>query len=174
MWRVAVLLVILTAMSISPLAAASSHFVSESEAPPGDIEYISTSSGDTGLVVTEDGISLERTTVGAGLAPSGRYWFGSHGNPMETFGFSFTHSVEGRSEITVRFDGIDVVDNDIDHIVFTVYDEQGVILGVVSDNERQVSFQGGPSGSTFYVVVMIDTHELGPNDSIHGVFSVTV
>lgn len=174
MRRVVALIVLVGVMSMSPLAAASSHFVTEAKGPPGDIEYISTSSGDTGLLVTDNGISLEGSSVGLGLAPSAIYWFGNHDAPMESFGFSFSHSVEGTPEITVRFDGMNMIDTDIDNIVFTVYDDQGIIMGAVSENERQVTFNGGSPGRTFYVVVLIDTHGLSPDDAIHGVFSVTV
>lgn len=116
---------------------------------------------------------LDVTPGERGLAPGGRYTFGDPAAPTEEMAFTVTHRVAEARTMTVAYAGVDAAGDGIEHVRLRVYDAAGRHLGTASE-ERPLTVRAGPAGSTYYVVLVVDTHGLAAGADLSGTFRVLV
>lgn len=141
---------------------------------------------DTGLLALEDGTSgdlvyqnssgalqIDFTQGGAGGANvESHYELGNPSDPTNQTAFNVTNNDAESHDITVSYTGADAGDAD-ENIQYQVYDSTGTLQGTVSEETTSQTFNGVSSGSTLYVVVVVDTYGVSNATDLSGTLTVS-
>jgi hypothetical protein len=141
---------------------------------------------DTGLLALEDGTSgglvyqnstgaleIDFTKGGAsGANVEAHYELGNPSDPTNQTAFNITNNDAESHDITVEYTGAGSGDAD-ENIQFQVYDSSGTPLGTVSEETTSQTFSGVSSGTTLYVVMVVDTNGVTNSTDLSGTMNVS-
>jgi hypothetical protein len=142
---------------------------------------------DTGLLALEDGTSgglvfqnssgaleIDFTKGGAGGANvESHYELGNPSDPTNQTAFNITNNDDESHDIKVSYTGAGGTADTDDNIKFQVYDSNGDLQGTVSEESTSQTFTAVSSGSTLYVVMVVDTYGLDNSSDLSGTLKVS-
>lgn len=141
---------------------------------------------DQGLLALSDGTSgnlvfqnasgaleIDFTKGGAGgVNVESHYELGNPSDPTNQTAFNISNLDAESHDITVSYTPT-VDDGNADtNIEFQIYDQDGVSAGTLDDESTSGSFSA-PSGATYYVVIVVDTHGLTNSTDLSGTLKVS-
>lgn len=144
-------------------------------------------SDDAGLIGLEDGTSGDLVkqngsgalTIdftrggGSGVNPSADYELGNPNDPTNQTAFNVTNNGGAAVDLTVDYTE-DAADSDGDaNIEFRIYDSGGTLVDTVSEESGSATITDVASGTTHYVVIVVNTHGLDTNDDLSGTLNVS-
>jgi hypothetical protein len=101
------------------------------------------------------------------------YELGNPSDPTNQTAFNITNNDAESHDITVSYNGAGGTADTDDNIQFQVYDSTGTDLGTVSEETQSQTFSGVSSGSTLYVVMVVDTYGLDNSTDLSGTLKVS-
>lgn len=143
---------------------------------------------DAGLIGLEDGTSgniVQQNGTGAltidfgrngasGVNTAGHFELGNPADPLNRTAFNLTNNDGTTHDITVQYLGAGGTSDPDANIQFQIYDGAGSQVGTVSEESTSATVTNVGAGSTYYVVIVVDTHGLDSNADLSGTLNVTV
>lgn len=175
--------VALTLVLVASIVGASA-FTSGSVERSANVNVVN---DDTGLLALEDGTSgglvyqnssgalqIDFTQGGAGGANvESHYELGNPDDPTNQTAFNITNNDAESHDITVSYTSTGGTADTDDNIQFQLYDSSGSQVGMVSEESTSVMVSGVSSGSTLYVVMVVDTYGLDNSTDLSGTLTVS-
>lgn len=142
---------------------------------------------DTGLLALSDGTSgplvfqnssgaleIDFTKGGAGGANvESHYELGNPSDATNQSAFNISN-LDGEShDITVEYTGVSESQDTDANIQFQIYDGAGTKQATVSEESTSATLTGVGSGTTYYVVIVVDTHGLDNTVDLSGTLKVS-
>lgn len=141
---------------------------------------------DAGLIALQDGTSgdlvkinssgaleIDFTSGGAGgVNTEAKYELGNPSDPTNQTAFNISNQDAESHDISLSYSGSDSEDADA-NIQFQVYDSTGASVVTASEESGTVSIPGAASGSTYHVVLVVDTYGLTSNSDLSGTLTVS-
>jgi hypothetical protein len=132
--------------------------------------------GNTGNVVTQKSngelaIDFTNPSGSSGVNPNATYQLGDPGAASSTYAFTVTNTDSQSHETTFSYalGGTDP-DGTVENVNFSVYDDTGAQLTTAAEGATGTTTLA--SGQTAYVVVEVDTTNLGQSDDLSGTLSI--
>lgn len=144
-------------------------------------------SDDVGLIGLEDGTSgdlVKQNSTGAltvdftrsgasGVNTDATFELGDPADPTNATAFNVTNNGGSSVDLTVEYTGVsESMDADA-NIEFQVYDSGGTQVATVSEESTSATINGVASGSTHYVVIVVDTHGLDTTVDLSGTLKIS-
>ena len=146
-------------------------------------------SDDVGLIALSDGTSGDLVTQasngklaidftrggGGGVNTDASYELGNPSDPVNHTAFNISNLDAETHDLTVEYTGVDAgaVGDGTANIQYQVYDASGTQVATVSEESTSATISGVSSGSTLYVVMVIDTTGLTTTTSLSGTLTVS-
>ncbi|MFB6303371.1 MAG: hypothetical protein ABEH78_10995 [Haloferacaceae archaeon] len=145
-------------------------------------------SDDKGLLALTDGTSgglvaqnatgalnVDFTAGGAGgVNTNATYELGNPSDPTNQTAFNITNQDAESHDITVKYTGAGGTSDTDANIEFRIYDSTGTKVATVSEESTSATISGVASGTTHYVVIVVDTHGLDSTADLSGTLEVAV
>lgn len=143
---------------------------------------------DKGLIALEDGtsgdlvaqnstgaLSIDFTAGGAGgVNTEAHFELGNPADPTNQSAFNVTNLDAETHDLTVKYTGAGGTSDTDANIQFQIYDSGGTQVGTVSEESTSTTISGVASGTTHYVVIVVDTHGLDSTADLSGTLEVAV
>lgn len=140
---------------------------------------------DAGLIALQDGTSgdlvkinssgaleIDFTSGGAsGVNTEAKYELGNPSDPTNQTAFNISNQDAESHDISLSYSGSDSEDTD-QNVQFQVYDSTGTKVATASE-EGGATITGAASGSTYYVVLVVDTYGLTSSSDLSGTLTVS-
>lgn len=128
-----------------------------------------------GIETSNEQLSLN-LDQGVGLNPAGTFTYGDGSTSPVTEAFAVTNNDATDHSITLSYSATNDGDTTVDNVVFKVYDDSGSLVEEVSeagdvDGDGDTSFNL-PSGTTYNVVVVVDTTGQTSTNDLSGTLSI--
>lgn len=141
---------------------------------------------DTGLLALADGTSgplvyqnssgaleIDFTKGGAGgVNAESHYELGDPANPVSENAFTLSNLDAESHDIALSYTGADAGDADA-NIKFRVFESGGTEVATVSEESTSATISGAASGSTYYAVIVVDTHGVSSSTDLSGTLKVS-
>jgi len=142
---------------------------------------------DKGLIGLEDGTSGGLVTQnnsgalnvdftgggGNGANPSAHFELGNPNDANNQSAFNITNNGAESHDLTIEYTGVsETMDADA-NIQFQVYDSTGASAATVSEESTSATINGVASGTTHYVVIVVDTNGLDSTADLSGTLKVS-
>lgn len=144
---------------------------------------------DQGLIALSDGTSgglvstssngkltIDFTKGGAGgVNPDATYKLGDATDPSNSTAFNITNLDAESHDMTVEYTGVDAgaTGDGTSNIQFRVFDGSGTEVATISEESTSATISGAGSGTTYYVVIEVDTSGLTNSTSLSGTLTVS-
>lgn len=143
-----------------------------------DVGLIGLEDGNSGELVTQDGTTGELTidfTSGSanGVNPSAHFELGDPANGNETMAFNITNNAAQSVDLTMDYTLTNTESDGDANIRFQVYDGTGTQVANVTEHSGAQNINGVASGTTHYVVIVVDTNGLTSSDDLSGTLKVS-
>lgn len=143
-------------------------------------------SDDQGLIALEDGTSgnlVQQNSNGeltidftrnsaAGVNTASHYELGNPSDASNQSAFNITNLDAESHDLTVSYTGADQGDADA-NIQFQIYDGSNTQVATVSEETTSATISGVGSGTTHYVVMVVDTHGVSDTSDLSGTLTVS-
>lgn len=129
---------------------------------PGSFEQISQNTdGDLGINFTS-------------LNGNSTFTFGDTNDAVTTHAFSLTNADTASHDLSLayNFDGTGDPDANTKNLEFEIYDDTGAAVSIVDEDTDQ-SLAGVATGTTYYVILHIDTTGLGTSSDLSGELTIS-
>lgn len=144
-------------------------------------------SDDGGLIGLSDGTSgnlVQQNSTGAltidftrggasGVNANAHFELGNPSDAINQSAFNITNNDAEPHDLTVEYTGAGGTIDADENIQFRVYDSTGTQVAIVSEESTSATLSGVGSGSTYYVVIVVDTHGLDTNTDLSGTLKVS-
>lgn len=144
-------------------------------------------SDDVGLIGLEDGTSgnlvkqnstgalvIDFTNSGAsGVNTAATFELGDTTDPTNATAFNVTNNGGSTLDLTVEYTGVTESQDADANIKFEIYDSTGTKKATVSEESTSATVSSVSSGSTLYVVIVVDTHGLDDTADLSGTLKVS-
>jgi len=144
-------------------------------------------SDDVGLIGLEDGTSgdlVKQNTTGAltidftrsgasGVNTAATFELGDPNDPTNATAFNISNNGGATVDFTIEYTGVSESQDTDANIQFQVYDSGGTQVATVSEESTSATVTGVTSGSTLYVVMVVDTHGLDSTVDLSGTLKVS-
>lgn len=144
-------------------------------------------SDDVGLIGLEDGTSgdlvkqnssgaltIDFTRSGAsGVNTAATFELGDPNDPTNATAFNVTNNGGATVDLTVEYTGVTESQDTDANIQFQIYDSTGTNVATVSEESTSATINSVSSGSTLYVVMVVDTHGLDSTVDLSGTLKVS-
>ncbi|MFB6254906.1 MAG: hypothetical protein ABEI06_09875 [Halobacteriaceae archaeon] len=131
-----------------------------------------------GLVTMSSGkLNIDFTQGGAsGVNPDATYKLGNPNDATNQSAFNISNLDANSHSMTIEYTGVDsaATGDGTANIEFRIYDSSGTKVATVSEESTSATISGVSSGSTLYVVIVIDTTGLTDATSLSGTLKVSV
>lgn len=142
---------------------------------------------DAGLIGLADGTSgnlIQQNSTGAltidftrggasGVNTEAHFELGNPSDPTNQSAFNVTNNDAESHDLTIEYTGATGTSDTDANIQFQVYDNTGTSVGTVSEESTSLTITGAPSGATYYVVLVVDTHGLDTTADLSGTLTVS-
>lgn len=176
---------------LTVLVLAASLLVGASAFTTGSVERTSSVNvvtDSSGLIGLEDGTSgdlvytngtgalnVDFTRGGAsGVNSAARFTLGSTSDPTNHSAFNITNNDATTHDITVEYTGAGGTSDPDANIEFRIYDGSGTKVAAVSEESTAATVTDVASGTTYHVVIVVDTYGLGSGSDLSGNLNVSV
>lgn len=130
-------------------------------------------SGDLVFVNDTGALEIDFTNGSAsGVNTNATFNLGDTNDPTNASAFNITNNDAETRDISIDYT-LDSADSDADgNLKFKIYDSAGNLKGEATE-ESSASVTGVSSGSTLYVVIVVDTHGLSSTDDLSGTLTIS-
>lgn len=173
---VAVLLVV-SLLGASAFTSASLDRSANVNVVSDDVGLIALEDGTSGPLVSQNSsgaLAIDFTNAsGSGVNTEATYTLGDEADPSNRSAFNITNNGGETHTIDVNYSA-DVADGDADqNLQFKIYDGSNTLVDTASEEGSGVSLPDVPAGTTYYVVIVADTHGLSTSDDLSGTLTVS-
>ncbi|WP_167768573.1 hypothetical protein [Haloarcula amylovorans] len=131
-------------------------------------------SGDLVMQNTSGALNIDFTAGGAGgVNTNAHFELGNPSDPTNQSAFNISNLDAESHDLTVSYTGAGGTSDTDKNIQFQIYDNAGTQVGTVSEESTSASITGASSGTTYYVVIVVDTHGLDSTDNLSGTLEVS-
>lgn len=162
----------------------ASAYTSSSVKRAGNMNVVN---DDTGLLALDDGTSgnlitqnqtgalnIDFTKGGAtGVNTEAHFEFGNPSDPTNQTAFNITNLDAEPHDITVSYTGAQIGDSDA-NVQFQIYDDTGTPVATVSEESTSATLKSVSSGTTYYVVLVVDTYGVDSSTDFSGTLEFSV
>ncbi|PSQ16743.1 hypothetical protein BRD00_09975 [Halobacteriales archaeon QS_8_69_26] len=142
---------------------------------------------NNGLIGLEDGTSgslVQQNSTGAltvdftrgggtGVNTAADFELGNTNDPTNQTAFNITNNGGATFDLSVDYT-LDADDSDTDaNIKFQIYNSSGNNVATVDEESGSKTISSVSSGTTYYVVIVVNTHGLSDSDNLSGTFNVS-
>lgn len=170
------LLLVTAALAASAYTTGSVSRSSTVDVVTDDQGLIGLSDGTSGGLVFQNAsgaLEIDFTKGGAsGVNTAGHFELGNPSDPTNQSAFNITNQGAETHDLTVSYTGATAGDADA-NIQFQIYDSTGTQVATVSEESTSATLSGVASGTTYYVVIVIDTHGATTSDDFSGTLKVS-
>jgi len=147
------------------VVADSSGLIGLADGTSGDLVYLNAS----------DAIEIDFSNTGAsGVNPSAQYELGNPADASNQSAFNITNNAGSAQDITIEYTGVSETTDADANIEFQIYDSSGTKVATVTEESTSATITGAGSGSTYHVVVVVNTHGLSSGNDLSGTVNVSV
>ena len=143
-------------------------------------------SDDAGLIALADGTSGDIVTqtsggelsidfavgTASGVNPNAQYEVGDTTDPTTNAAFTVSNLDSQSHSLTLAYTGAGATGNGADNVQFQVYNSTGSSMGTASE-ENSLTLSNAASGSTYHVVMVVDTTGLDNSTDLSGTLEVS-
>ncbi|MFB6171295.1 MAG: hypothetical protein ABEJ23_02095 [Haloarculaceae archaeon] len=141
-----------------------------------DVGLIGLSDGTSGGLVYQNStgaLEIDFTKGGAnGANTAATFELGNQTDPTNQSAFNITNNDAESHDLTVEYTGVNDGNTDA-NIQFKIYDNTGSSAATVTDESTSDTITGAASGSTYYVVIVVDTHGLDDTADLSGTLTIS-
>lgn len=144
-------------------------------------------SDDAGLIGLADGTSgslVQQNTTGAltidftrggasGANTAAHFELGNPSDATNQSAFNITNNDAETHDLTVEYTGAGGTGDTDANIQFQVYDSTGTQVATISEESTSTTLTSVSSGTTYYVVIVVDTHGLDTTADLSGTLKVS-
>jgi len=142
-----------------------------------DVGLIALSDGTSGGLVTQNStgaLAIDFTAGSAnGVNTAAHFELGNPSDPTNQSAFNLSNLDTESHDLTVKYTGAGGTSDADANIKFQIYDSTGAQVGTVSEESTSTTITSAGSGSTYYVVIVVDTHGLDNTSDLSGTLEVS-
>jgi hypothetical protein len=174
---IAVIVIALTAtLGVSAYTTGSLDRSSNVNVVSDDIGLIGLEDGTSGSLVQQNSsgaLTVDFTNAGgSGVNTEAHFELGNPSDATNQSAFNITNNDGEAHDLTVKYTGADTGDGDA-NIQFQIHDSTGTQVATVSEDSTSATISSVSSGSTYYVVIVVDTHGVTTGEDLSGTLSVS-
>lgn len=135
-----------------------------------------TAGTSSGLVYQNDSgaLAIDFTRGNAdGVNTEAKFTLGGTSDPVNQSAFNITNQGGESHDLTISYTGASDGGVAGDNIQFQIYDGSGTEQATVSEETTSATLNGVASGTTYYVVIVVDTHGLDTSADLSGTLTVS-
>lgn len=175
---IAVVAVALTAtLGVSAFTTGSLDRSSNVNVVTDDKGLIALSDGTSGDLVkmnSTGSLTIDFTRGGAGGANTdGHFELGNPSDANNQSAFNITNQDATAHDLTIKYTGVSESQDTDANIQFQVYDSTGTQVATVSEESTSATISSVSSGTTHYVVIVVDTYGLDSSVDLSGTLTVS-
>ncbi|WP_323676169.1 hypothetical protein [Halorubellus sp. PRR65] len=170
---------------VASLIVGASAFTTGSVERSSSVDVVADNSGLIGL---EDGTSGDLVYTnstnaleidfsqggGSGVNTAAHFELGNPTDATNQSAFNITNNDASEHDITVEYTGVTESSDTDANIQFQIYDSSGSSVGTLSEESTSATITNAAAGSTYHVVVVVDTYGLDTNADLSGTLNVSV